>query len=56
VGGPCRAVAESWHETAGVNVEKGLGLLVGIDFDVLVRDLFVFERDPDALDEWAGVS
>jgi hypothetical protein len=43
-------VAESWHETAGVNVEKGLGLLVGIDFDVLVRDLFVFESWTNGLE------
>lgn len=47
-------MAQSGYETARVDIEEGLGLLVGIDFDVLVRDLLVFEGDPDALDEGTG--
>jgi len=53
VGRPCWTVAEGGDETAGVHVEKGLGLFVGVDFDVLVGDLLVLEGDPDALDEGA---
>jgi hypothetical protein len=47
-------VAECGDQAAWVDVEKGLRFLVRVDFDVLVRDVFVFEGDPDALDEGAG--
>jgi hypothetical protein len=36
-------VAESGNQAAGIDIEKGLGLLVGVDFNVLIRNLLVFE-------------
>jgi hypothetical protein len=36
-------VAESGNQAAGIDVKKGLGLLVRIDFNVLIRNLLVFE-------------
>jgi hypothetical protein len=53
VRGPCRAVAKCGNQAAWVDVKKGLGFLVRIDFDVLVGYALVFKRDPNALDEWA---
>ena len=47
------AVAESGHEAARVDVEEEFGLAVDVDFDVLVVEAFVFEGDPDAVDEGA---
>lgn len=47
-------MADGGDEAAGVDVEEGLGFLVGVDFDVLVGELLVLERDPDALDEGAA--
>jgi len=44
-------VLQSRHETAGIEIQKGLRLVVGVYFDVLIRDLFLFQGDPDALDE-----
>jgi hypothetical protein len=41
------------HEAARVHGEQRGGFGIGVDFDVLVGDGFVFERDPDALDEGA---
>jgi len=48
---PRWAVTQGGDEAARVDVEEGLGLLVGVDFDVLIGEPFVLERDPDALDE-----
>lgn len=50
---PGRAVPDCRDEAARVDVEQGLRLFVGVDFDVLVGYVFVLERDPDALDERA---
>jgi hypothetical protein len=47
-------VADGGNEAAGVDVEEGLRLFVGVDLDVLVGDLLVFEGYPYALDEGAG--
>ena len=47
-------MAQRRDKTAWVDVEEGLRFLVGVDFDVLVGDLLVFEGYPDALDEGAG--
>lgn len=41
------------HEAAGVDIEQGLRFAVGVDFNVLIGKAFVFEGDPDALDEGA---
>lgn len=46
-------MTDSGNKAARVNVEQGLGFLVGVDFNVLVADLLVLERNPDALDEGA---
>lgn len=46
-------VLESGDQTSGVQREEGSGFVVGVDFDVLVRDLFLFEEGPDSLDEGA---
>lgn len=48
-------VLESGDQTSGVQREEGSGFVVGVDFDVLVRDLFLFEEGPDSLDEGAAV-
>jgi len=53
VGRPCWAVADCGDEATWVDVEEGLGLLVGVYLDVLVGNSFVLEGDPDALDEGA---
>lgn len=47
-------VLESWDEAAGVEGQKGLGFVVGVYFDVLVGDAFLFEDGPGALDEGAA--
>lgn len=54
MGGPCGTVAEGGDEAAWVDVEKALGLLVGVYFYVLVGDLLVLERDPYTLHEGTG--
>jgi hypothetical protein len=54
VGGPCGTVAQRGDEAARVDGEEGGGFAVGIYFDVLVGEEFVFEGDPDALDEGAA--
>ena len=46
-------VAERGDEAEGADFEKGLGFLVGVDFDVLVVHVFELEGQPDALDEGA---
>ena len=46
-------ILECGYEAAWVQVEERLGLVVGVDFDVLVLNAFFFEGDPGALDEWA---
>lgn len=47
-------VLESRDEAAGVEGEEGLGLVVGVYFDVLVGDSLFFEDGPGALDEGAA--
>ena len=47
-------VLEGGDEAAGVEGEEGLGFVVGVYFDVLVGDLFLFEDGPGALDEGAA--
>lgn len=46
-------MAEGGDEAAWVDVEEALGLLVRVDFDVLIGDLLMLERYPYALDEGA---
>ena len=46
-------ILERRDEAAGIQVEEGLRLVVGVDFDVLVLNTFFFEGDPNALDEGA---
>jgi hypothetical protein len=48
-------VFERRDETSRVEGEEGLGFVVRVDFDVLVRDFFLFEDGPGALDEGAAV-
>lgn len=47
-------VLQGGDEAARVESEEGLGLVVGVDFDVLVGDFFLFEDGPGALDEGAA--
>lgn len=47
-------VLQSRDEAAGVEGEEGSGLVVGVDFDVLVGDVLFFEDGPGALDEGAA--
>ena len=47
-------VLQGGDEAAGVEGEEGLGLVVGVDFDVLVGDFLLFEDGPGALDEGAA--
>ena len=46
-------VLEGRDEPARIQLQEGLGLVVGVYFDVLVGDLLFFEDGPDALDEGA---
>jgi hypothetical protein len=46
-------VAECRDKAPRVDVEEALRLFVRINFDVLVGYMFVFEGDPDTLDEGA---
>jgi hypothetical protein len=46
-------VLQCRHETARVEGEQGLRLVVRVDFDVLVWKGLFFEGDPDALNEGA---
>lgn len=48
-------VLERRDQAAGVEGEKRGGLVVGVDFDVLVGDFLLFEDGPGALDEGAAV-
>ena len=48
-------VLQGGDEAAGVEGEEGLGLVVGVDFNVLVGDFLLFEDGPGALDERAAV-
>jgi hypothetical protein len=43
--------SKSGDEPSRVEIQQGLRLVVGVDFNVLVLDAFFFEGDPDALDE-----
>lgn len=45
--------AERGHQAAWVELEEGLGFVVGVDLDVLVGDLLFFEHEPGSLDEGA---
>ena len=47
-------VLQGGDEAAGVEGEEGLGLVVGVDFNVLVGDFLLFEDGPGALDEGAA--
>jgi hypothetical protein len=42
-----------WHQTARIDIKQGLGLLVRVDFDVLIWNTFQFKGDPDTLNERA---
>lgn len=44
-------ILKSRHQAARVQVQQGLRLVVGVHFDVLVWDAFLFERDPYSLYE-----
>ena len=46
-------VLQRRYETARVQIQERLRFVVWVHFDVLVWDAFLFERDPDALDEGA---
>ena len=46
--------AEGGDEAARVEGEEGGGFVVGVDFDVLVRDFLFFEDGPGPLDEGAA--
>jgi len=46
-------VLQSGHETAGVEIQEGLRLMVRVYLDVLIGNVFLFQCDPDALDEGA---
>lgn len=50
---PCWAVTYRWNETARVDIEERLWLLVGIYLDVLIWNPFCFQRYPYALHEGA---
>jgi len=47
-------VCQGGDEAAGVESEEGLGLVVGVYFDVLIGDFLLFEDGPGALDEGAA--
>ena len=49
-------VFQGGDEAAGVEGEERLGLVVGVYFDVLVGDFFLFEDGPGALDKGAAFS
>lgn len=53
VGAPCWTVADGGNEAAWVDVKQGLRLLVGVYFDVLVWNGFVFQGYPNTLDKGA---
>lgn len=44
---------KSRHQTPGVQSQELGRFVVGVDFDVLVRDFLLFEDEPDALHERA---
>ena len=46
-------MSQSRYESSRIDVEKELWFSVHVDFDVLVIQTFVFEGDPDAVDEGA---
>ena len=48
-------VLKGRDETARVEVEEGLGLVVRVDLDILVRYLLLFEDGPSPLDERAAI-
>lgn len=41
---------ECWDKSAWIQSEEGIGLVVRVYFDVLVRDLFFLQSEPDSLD------
>ena len=47
-------VLECWYQTAGVEVDERFWLVVGVDFDVLVRDFLLFQDGPGSLHEGAA--
>ena len=47
-------MAQGWDKSTRVNIDQLLWLLVRVYFDILVLELFQFQRDPDSLDEGAG--
>ena len=51
VSAPCWTMANGGDETAGIDVQERLRLLVWVDLDVLVRNFLVFKRYPDALNK-----
>jgi hypothetical protein len=46
-------VLQSGHETARVEIQKGLRLVVRVYLDILIGNAFFFQGDPDTLDEGA---
>jgi hypothetical protein len=46
-------VLQSGHQAAGIEIQKGLRLVVRVYLDVLIGNAFFFQCDPDALDEGA---
>lgn len=47
------AVAQSGHQAARIDLEELGWFAVNVYFDVLVRQAFELEGDPDALHKWA---
>jgi hypothetical protein len=44
-------MANSRDKASRIDIKQRLGLLVRVDFDILVRQPFEFERYPNALNE-----
>ena len=44
---------QSRHQASRIQSQQGSGLVVGVDFDVLVGDFLFFENGPDALHKGA---
>lgn len=47
-------VAQGRNQAPRVDLKQGLGLLVRVDFDILVRNALELQSDPHALDKWTA--
>lgn len=46
---------QGWYKASRVEVDERLGLVVGVDFDVLIWDLLLLEDCPSPLNERTAV-